>query len=770
MDIKKILFSLLFVFLISTQVYAATYYVSPTGGGAASCVDDTTNACTFQRAITVAGTGTNTILCKGGTYTVTTEIYFDNGNTGGNITIQPESGQTCTLSVPSTNNRIFHIKNTMVSGSITFDNLIFSGTYASSTSNLITNLAPEVNLTVTNSTLTNTASGIIGSSPDTANNISLITGNDGGDGLRTGATTNVKIAQKILVGGSNIVVNRASFYGQRRCGNIGTSCDMFVSGQSWDYRNLETLTATIETDSAGAPSGTPVTNGTSQTIYAFEVPYNGYRWIYFKFANNVTLTAGTNYWLVLQGSYTASSSNYIYLTSKSSSGTYAGSATYNGTSWSANPANYNYLFTIDRAHTRNLTITGNTMTGYSGISFQWGDTLIFKNNTQTTTDPSYGSLISLVGNGTSTTCDEQTKKVIVENNTFSSIGPNSELIAVGIIGYQRTYTDLIVLKNNTGNIMNIFTNASSFVKKVLIQDNNFNLGFNGNVPLNLGLEVNGTDPEENNTHPFDQIIIQNNTLTFTSNSHNHIFRPGIGAEHGIFRNNKVYATYGSGVSSGGWGLIIKADNWYIIGNQFYGPGPAIYLTSNYNYVINNTLETYNSTGSNATILFRTHQDAVYGGTHGVPMFNYVVDNIIISNGAFRAVDHCDQLNCNSGSVTNPNRSERMWSNYLDYNIYYARDNFASSIVTLNTASNISSNPLSGGISGLRTSWQSATYTDPTSISQYNDLHSSLLYLPTNISGVGNIFRTTDQNVVGKGSLSGTDIGSYQTKYTGFIYQ
>jgi len=65
------------------------------------------------------------------------------------------------------------------------------------------------------------------------------------------------------------------------------------------------ITISIETDTAGVPSGTSVTNGDSQNVDVTTLT-TGYGWVTFTFAANPTLVAGTQYHIVLQGSFAIS--------------------------------------------------------------------------------------------------------------------------------------------------------------------------------------------------------------------------------------------------------------------------------------------------------------------------------------------------------------------------------------------------------------------------------------------------------------------------------
>lgn len=73
----------------------------------------------------------------------------------------------------------------------------------------------------------------------------------------------------------------------------------------------DTVTLVIQTNSSGIPSGTAVTNGTSTAVDISDTITTSYAWVTFTFATNPSLTAGTQYHLVLQGAFTISTSNYI---------------------------------------------------------------------------------------------------------------------------------------------------------------------------------------------------------------------------------------------------------------------------------------------------------------------------------------------------------------------------------------------------------------------------------------------------------------------------
>lgn len=751
--------SLIFFFLFfSAKAFAATYYASPTGGGAASCVDNSANVCTLQRAITVAATGTHTIELANGSYTCSTSCNFTNTNTGANLTFQPASGATATVT-SSGATYVFDIQNTMVSGSLTFNNV---GISDSSTDYLIANRSPEVNVTVTGGSLLDASDATVGTAIyypiDTTNLITLASGEDTTTNLRTGATTNTKIAQKIVVGGSNITVNRASFKLRKRCGNKGSNCDEYVSGESWDYRNAETLTVTIETDSAGAPSGTPVTNGTAQTVLATSVPWRSQtgEWISFKFSSNVSLTASTTYWVVITGNYTASASNYIEVATDTGDGYASGdSSTYNGTSWTGASAGTDLLFTVDRAHTRDLTVTGSTISSRAvNISLGWADEVNIDGNSLTSTA---SGTLNISSNNQWTTSDSQFYKVLLNNNTINATTNLSKLVNAGVSGFAKTYTELLVIKGNTG-VVSIIAQPFSFVRRLLIQDNNLEVQYAGNVPLQLGREPDASDPPEYNYQPFEQILIEDNTFNFSATTHNHLFLFAIGSENGIMRNNKLYA-YNAGSGSRAWGVVVKANAWTIFENEIFGVAPAIavYGTNN-SRVFKNTVECFGS-GGDGCILVRRHQDSVYGPTrYGVAFHNYIKDNIVIGDDStFEGFEYGTST---SDATDDANRNSKMWSNVIDNNVYWSKTN--STFVSLSNPSTTTNVASGDGYSALAPLWAGSTHTDKTSMSIYND--SSLngsFSLPTFIDASTANFATRSASVTGKGTRPRTSIGAYQ---------
>lgn len=101
--VKRGIWGLLALFLC-LNVEATTYYATPAGGAAASCVDQTTNVCTLDRCITVAATG-DTCELASGTYDYSTtglvlskNITLDSTVAGGAIITSTSTTRTLSLS------------------------------------------------------------------------------------------------------------------------------------------------------------------------------------------------------------------------------------------------------------------------------------------------------------------------------------------------------------------------------------------------------------------------------------------------------------------------------------------------------------------------------------------------------------------------------------------------------------------------------------------------------------------------------------------------
>jgi hypothetical protein len=82
------------------------------------------------------------------------------------------------------------------------------------------------------------------------------------------------------------------------------------------------LTVKIQTDNAGSPSGTTITNGTSNTVAASSLA-TSYGWITFTFSTPPSLSAGTQYHIVLETADSQSNTNYVVWGADGSSPSYS---------------------------------------------------------------------------------------------------------------------------------------------------------------------------------------------------------------------------------------------------------------------------------------------------------------------------------------------------------------------------------------------------------------------------------------------------------------
>ena len=141
-----------------------------------------------------------------------------------------------------------------------------------------------------------------------------------------------------------------------------------VSGNIW---------WTIEADSGGSPSGTPL--ATSDKLDA-SVVSTANQWVRQVFRNPATLTASTTYWLVMQGDYSRSDTVYLAWAGKIAGGYAGGSPKIMNSSnvWSAAPlgdyAFKTYVTQNDTAVTMPTGYTEKALIGYvrndSGSDFR----------------------------------------------------------------------------------------------------------------------------------------------------------------------------------------------------------------------------------------------------------------------------------------------------------------------------------------------------------------------------------------------------------------
>ena len=148
---------------------------------------------------------------------------------------------------------------------------------------------------------------------DTAD-VSQVAGQDTDDAVDGGATTK-RQAQGFQLTTAGEVTGVALYMKK----NAGTTAELAIR---------------IETDNAGVPSGTAVTNGTT-TLSAFTT--TTYRYKYATFSTPPILNASTTYWLVVQHTTEGSGTSQYYWGSDDSSPGYAtyNAASYASSAWTA---------------------------------------------------------------------------------------------------------------------------------------------------------------------------------------------------------------------------------------------------------------------------------------------------------------------------------------------------------------------------------------------------------------------------------------------------
>jgi hypothetical protein len=108
----------------------------------------------------------------------------------------------------------------------------------------------------------------------------------------------------------------------------------------------DNLTVEIQTNSGGLPSGTVVTNGTSNAVAGTSIG-SSYGWIAFDFPTLPQLTAGTQYHLVLKRSGPVDSANYyVWGADQSSPGYSDGAGSMYGGSWQATSPATDHAFGV----------------------------------------------------------------------------------------------------------------------------------------------------------------------------------------------------------------------------------------------------------------------------------------------------------------------------------------------------------------------------------------------------------------------------------------
>jgi hypothetical protein len=134
-----------------------------------------------------------------------------------------------------------------------------------------------------------------------------------------------------------------------------------VGGMRIKIKNLSCpsdITARIETDNAGAPSGTLADAKATGTIPMASIPSADYGWVTLNFAESFTLTAATLYWLVLSVPDQANNLRYLWLVDGSSPGYTDGAmSSYYSGSWHAVAGSDAYFNVLSGSTSVNCMIT-----------------------------------------------------------------------------------------------------------------------------------------------------------------------------------------------------------------------------------------------------------------------------------------------------------------------------------------------------------------------------------------------------------------------------
>jgi len=157
------------------------------------------------------------------------------------------------------------------------------------------------------------------------------------------------------------------------------------------------LTVEIQTDSAGEPSGTAVTNGTSNTVSASTLT-TSFTDITFSFASNPSLASGTTYWLVLTTSDTQSNTNYVLWGSDTSTPSYADGEMLgeDASTWSALSADAVFTVTAPTTQYDERCVVGRWSGGTRDIAVRFDDGGAGSPNTNTTFKNVSGGSLDIV--------------------------------------------------------------------------------------------------------------------------------------------------------------------------------------------------------------------------------------------------------------------------------------------------------------------------------------------------------------------------------------
>ena len=138
------------------------------------------------------------------------------------------------------------------------------------------------------------------------------------------------------------VLNPVRYYGATH--SASRKAQSFVAGATTSIKNIwlymyksrqyisgtfGDLAVRIETDTAGAPSGTLVTNG-SLTIATALIPQTSPGWVQAAFSTAPSLTSGTTYWIVLSAASTTHPNEYAWV---EGSGSASAKTSLDGSTW-----------------------------------------------------------------------------------------------------------------------------------------------------------------------------------------------------------------------------------------------------------------------------------------------------------------------------------------------------------------------------------------------------------------------------------------------------
>lgn len=157
------------------------------------------------------------------------------------------------------------------------------------------------------------------------------------------------------------------------------------------------LTVEIQTDSAGEPSGTAVTNGTSNTVSASTLT-TSFADITFTFSSNPSLASGTTYWLVLTTSDTQSNTNYVVWGADTSTPSYADGEMLgeDASTWSALSADAVFTVTAPATQYDERCVVGRWSGGTRDVAVRFDDGGAGFPNTQTTFKNTSGGSLDIV--------------------------------------------------------------------------------------------------------------------------------------------------------------------------------------------------------------------------------------------------------------------------------------------------------------------------------------------------------------------------------------